>query len=247
MPSIDEASSSRSPEECLRRALEAESPKQRGRFAEEGLSTRDDVEPDTEFLLLRQVYLAHLDSHRFRAAADVAERMSELGPMKDVAHHDTSRAFAALGDVSGAIAEQRLAARSAPPDRRSFQYWSLATLLQFAGDPDGAIGALDRGLRWAHDDRALLRGHRAWVLLEVGRPVDELSEILAELESSRARKGYGELVLGMVRFHLDDGPAAAVHLRTFLRRNAGADTAKAITLREELRRARLALSQIDSD
>jgi tetratricopeptide (TPR) repeat protein len=213
-------------------ALEASTPQQRAGFAEEGLRAGADLEPDTEFLLLRQLYLSHVDAHRFRAAADVAAQMSRLGPMKDVAHHDASRALAALGDVLGAIDEQRLAARSAPPDRRSFQYWSLATLLHFSGDPDGALGALERGLR---------------IRLETGRPADDLDEILGELESSRSRNGYGEFVLGMLRYHMSDSRRAAVHLRAFLRRNATADTPKAVTLREELRRARLALAEIESD
>lgn len=247
MPPADEVSSSRSPGECLRLALESTTPQQRAGFAEEGLRAGPDLEPDTEFLLLRQVYLSHVEAHRFRAAADVASEMSRLGPMKDVAHHDASRALAALGDVPGAIAEQRLASRSAPPDRRSFQYWGLGTLLHFSGDPEGALGALERGLRWAHEDRPLLRAHAAWIDLETGRLVDDLGEILRELESSRARNGYGELVLGMLRYHLGDLREAAVHLRAFLRRNAAADTPKAITLREELRRARLALAEIESD
>jgi len=242
--SPDEVPTARTPEEYLRLALEAPTPERRARFAAEGLEA-EEVEPDTELLLCRQVYLAHVAAHRFQAALAVAERMCGLGRMPDVAHHDASRAFAALGDVRGAIEQQRLAARSAPPERRSFHHWALATLLHFSGDPDGAVGALDRGLRWAREDRPLLRGHRAWVLLEVGRPVEDLEEILEVLE--RAPRGYGELVAGMLRYHLGDARRAAVHLRAFLRRNAAADVAKALTLREELRRARLALASIESD
>jgi len=40
---------------------------------------------------------------------------------------------------------------------------------------------------------------------------------------------------------------AAVHLRAFLRKNAAVDSAKQLTLREELRRARRALAEIESD
>ena len=60
-------------------------------------------------------------------------------------------------------------------------------------------------------------------------------------------KGYGQLVLGMIRHRLGDPRRAAVHLRAFLRRNASADPAKAITLREELRCARETLAAIESD
>jgi tetratricopeptide (TPR) repeat protein len=230
-------------------ALQAESPRERARFAQLGLAAAsgDDLEPDTEVLLLRQLYLAHLESRRFQQAADVAREMARVGPLRDVAHHDASRALAALGDVEEAVAQQRLAARTSPPSRRSFQYWGLGTLLQFAGDHVAASAALERGIRWAQEDRPLLRAHRAWVRLEAGEPVRGLGSIVADLERAKCREGYGQLVLGMLRHQMGDPRRAAVHLRAFLRRNAAADTAKAVTLREELRRARLVLAQIESD
>lgn len=247
MPPLKEVSSSRSPEELLRQALEAESPAHRERLAREALEGPEPLDPDTKVLLLRQLYLAHLDSRRFRQAADAAIEAAAIGPLEDVAHHDASRALAALQETDAAIAQQRLAVRASPAGRRSFHYWGLATLLHFAGRPDDAIAALTKGERWAHADRPLLRAHRAWVRLEIGEAVRGLDRILSELEASRAREGYGQLVLGMLRYHMGDLPRAAVHLRAFLRRNAALDTAKAVTLREELRRARTALAEIESD
>lgn len=248
MPPLKEVSSSRSPEELLREALRAESPARRADLAREGLEAdADALAPDTEVLLLRQIYLAHLESRRFRQAADIARRAASIGPLQDVACHDASRALMAMGEIDGAIEQQRLAARAAPAERRSFHYWSLGTLLHQAGRHEDAISALRRGERWAHDDRALLRAHRAWVRLEVGHPVRHLADIITELERSRASKGYGQLVLGMLRHHMGDHRAAAVHLRAFLRRNAAADPAKAITLRDELRRARQTLAELESD
>jgi len=249
LPPLKEVSTSRTPEELLRLALEADSPKERARYASEGLDSDEEVDRDTHFLLLRQIYLAHIESHRFQTAAEIAEQMAELGgALLDVAHHDASRAKAALGDPVGAIERQRLAARAAPPDRRSFQCWALGTLLHFHGDLDAAVSALTRGDRWARDDRPLLRAHRAWIELEMDEVPEDLDEVLSALESSKtAHKGYGQLVLGMIRYHLGDRRAAAVHLRAFLRRNANVDAAKAVTLREELRRARTALAEIESD
>lgn len=247
---LKDVSPARTPEELLRRALEAESPKERADLAREGLEVGgESVEPDTQHLLLRQIYLAHVESHRFQTAVDIAIQMTELATsLVDVAHHDASRAHAALGQTARAIEAQRMAARTAPPDRRSFQNWALATLLHFAGDLDGAEAALARAERWAREDRPLLRAHRAWVLMEAGEPVEELDAILGDLErSEKARKGYGELVLGMLRHRMGDDRAAAAHLRAFLRRNADADSAKAVTLREELRRARTVLAEIESD
>ena len=244
-----EVSCSRCPEDYLRLALEATSPGQRARLAQQGLKAAvpGDLVPDTEALLLRQLYLAHLDSAELEEAARAALRMVETGVLRDIAHHDASRALAALGDGDGAIAQQRLAARASPPERRSFHYWALGTLLQFAGDLDAAAAAMARGERWAHVDRPLLRAHRAWVRLEAGRGVRGLDTIVRDLESAKCGRGYGQLVLGMLRHWMGDGRRAAVNLRAFLRRNAGADPAKAITLREELRRARKVLAELESD
>ena len=254
-----EVSSSRCPEDYLRLALEAGSPAERARLAKQGLDAAapGDLVPDTEALLLRQLYLAHLESaHRdprqldlrhLAEAARVALAMVETGVLRDVAHHDASRALAALGDSDGAIAQQRLAARASPPERRSFHYWALGTLLHFTGDLEAAAAAMARGERWAHVDRPLLRAHRAWVRLEAGRAVRRLDTIVRDLERAKCGRGYGQLVLGMLHHAMGDGRRAAVHLRAFLRRNAGADPAKAITLREELRRARTVLAELESD
>lgn len=244
---LKEVSSARAPEDFLRAALEAESPKERARLARLGLDLAGDLAPDTHALLLRQLYAAHLDARQFRQAADAALAMSRIGPLRDVAHHDASRALAALGDCDAALAQQRLAARTAPPDRRSFQYWALGALFHFAGDHTSAIAAFRRGERWAHVDRPLLRAHRAWAQLEAGEPVRRLDAIIAELERSKAKNGYGQLVLGMLHHSLGDQRKAAAYLRSFLRRNADADAGKAATLREELRRARSVLASIESD
>lgn len=247
MPPLKQVSSARAPEDYLRASMEAPSLRERARLAQAGLKLEGELAPDTHVLLLRQVYSSHLEARQFRQAADVAIAMAALGPLRDIAHHDASRALAALGEQDAAIAQQRLAARAAPPERRSFQYWCVGTLLHFAGDLQGAMASFRRGERWAHVDRPLLRAHRAWVQLEAGEPVRKLDAILADLEKSKARNGYGQLVLGMLRHRMGDPRRAAVHLRAFLRRNASADPGKAATLREELRRARSVLATIESD
>lgn len=198
-------------------------------------------------LLLRQIYLTHLVGHRFRKAAEVAAQMAAIGPLRDIAHHDRARALAALGALTEAIEAQRLAARHAPAERRSFQSWSLGTLLHFDGDLEAALHALGRAERWAHRDRAMVRAHAAYVRLSGGLAVPELDERIADLQKSPAREGYGQWLLGMIGYELGDRRKAAVHLRAFLRRHAAADEAKAITLREELRRARVVLAEIESD
>ena len=248
MPRVKEAvERGRAPEEFLVQALRAGDAHARARAARAGLAAAEDgLDPDTQFHLLRQLYLAQLELGQLRRAADVAEQMVATGALPDVAHHDRSRALAALGDTEGAIAEQRLAARASPATRRSFHLWSLATLQHFAADHEGAIRTLRRAERWALRDRPLIRAHLAWIQLDHGVAVAKLDAIIGSLLRARCREGYGRFVLGMLLDAMGDTRNAAIHLRAFLARNASATPAKEATLREELRRARTVLARLES-
>jgi len=234
-------------EDFLRLAHGARTSAERARWARRGLALdSSDLAPDTHVLLLRQLYLAHLEARRFRKAVEVAQQMATIGPLRDIAHHDAARALFALREGAEAIAAQRLAARCSPASRRSFHYWSLATLQHFEGDIEGALHSLRRAERWAHGDRAMIRAHAAYVRLTAGLAVSDLEAKVTALQKSRAREGYGQWLLGMIAYEIGDRRRAAVHLRAFLRRHAAADVKKAVTLREELRRARVALAEIES-
>jgi hypothetical protein len=237
-----------SAEDFLARALAAESAPQRARWAQKGLALdAEDLAPDTHVLLLRQVYLAHVDAHRFRKAVEVAVQMATVGVLRDIAHHDRARALVALGEPAAAIAAQRLASRHAPPERRSFQLWCLGTLQHFEDDVEASLRTLRRAERWAHEDRAMIRAHAAYVRLTANLAVVGLDAIVNELQASPAREGYGQWLLGMIAHELGDARRAAAHLRAWLRRHAAADPAKVISLREELRRARVVLARLESD
>ena len=235
----------RNPEIQLQRALEAADPGARLREAEAGLGP--EVDPELTFLLLRQAYLAHLELRQFRSALQVCADMLETEVMPDIAYTDQSRAFAALGETQKAIDAQRLSARNAPTARRSFQYWSLATLQHFAGEVEAALSSLKRGLRYAQKDRLLLKAHRAYIRLDAGMAVRDLHELRSDLAKSKSGEGYGRFLQGMIAFCLGDRRAAQVQLQAFLRRNSSIDEPKRLTLREELRRARVALAEISSD
>jgi hypothetical protein len=169
--------------------------------------------------------------------------MVSMGAMSDVAHHDAARVLVGLGRLDEAIAEQRLAARAAPPSRRSFQLWSLGAWIHFSGNPREAARVLARAIRWARRGRALLVAHHAHILLADGQAVERLDAIMADLSRSRSREGYGQYLLGMLAHDMGDDRRAAPHLRAFLRRNASADAAKVLTLKEELRAARAVLER----
>jgi tetratricopeptide (TPR) repeat protein len=233
----------RTAEDCLLDAVRSTLPDDRLRFANEGLALTP-LAPTTELLLWRQVYTARLERRRFRQALEAADRMIAVGVLRDIAFHDAARAHAALGDFDRAIAMQRLAARASHPVRRSFHRWSLATLQHFAGYPDDALSTLTRAMRCSTRDRALLQGHALYVRLESGRPVRGAERIVTMLRESASREGYGRFLLGMIAYHQGDHATARQELGVFVARHQQAEPARAITLREELRRARVALGRV---
>lgn len=236
------------PEHFLRLALSATAASERLRLAQAGLERRDEgIDPDIHTLLLRQAYLAHLQQGELGAACELADQMVRLGTMPALAHHDAARARAGLGRLSEAVEAQRLAVRAAMPQHRSFHLWSLATLQQHMGDLDEALDTLARAEQWATRDRALIRAHAAYVELELGEVPEDLAARINALERSPSREGYGQYLLGMIAHEMGNHARAAAHLRAFLRRNASADPAKSLTLREELARARKALAVLESD
>jgi len=235
-------------EEHLWAALHAKSAPERLGHAEHGLDALvAESEPDTRVLLLRQAYLAHIELDALPQALATTTQVGEVGTLRDIVLTDRARVLWAMGDGRGAVEAQRLAVRAAPASRRSFHLWSLATLQHFAGDPEAALGTLEKAEQWAERYGALMRAHAAHIRIECELPVEDLATILDDLSQSRSSEGYGAYLLGMLKYQIGNGREAAVHLRAFLTRNASVDAAKRLTLAEELRRAREALAHIESD
>jgi len=183
-----------------------------------------------------------LELGRFGEARGIADQMVHLGVMKDTACHDLSRVLFALGELDAAIVAQRQATRHAPPARRSFHFWCLGTWQEHAGQLAEACESMERGLRWAKRDRALLEAHRACLQLAMGIGVRDLQGYISRLLSSANREGYGRYLAGRIFDEMGDRRQAGVHLRAFLNRNASIDRAKGLTLRRELDYARDALA-----
>lgn len=236
----------KSAEEHLLEAVRATTPDARLRSARAGL-VASPLPADVHVLLERQLYTARIEQRRFRQALEHAQRMIDVGVLRDVGYHDAARVLAALGDLDRAIAMQRIAARVCHPERRSFHRWSLATLQHFAGQPELALATLTRAMRCSTRDRPLLTAHALYVRLDAGLPVRGAEATVARLLASPSREGYGRFLLGMIAFHRGDSRAARAELAAFLARHAHDDLPRAITLREELRRARVALAELDAN
>lgn len=226
-------------------AAASDRPEVKLRHVREGLATlTSGDEGQVRMLLLRQRYLAHVALRQFRRALGDALAMVATGEHPDLAYHDAARAHAVLGEYESAIGMQRLAMRCSHPDRRSFHGFCLATLQHFGGHPEDALVTLKRALRSATRDRVLLVSQAVYIRLDAGIPVRNVARVLGHLRASKHYKGYGRFLAGMIAYHQGDAPKAIRDLEAFLLRHEGADVARVITLREELRRARLALGSL---
>lgn len=232
------------PEEMLRRALGAETPRSRALWARRGLSLRGPLDRTTQAMLLRQLYLAYFETRRFERAAEVADQVLALGVLRDVAHQDAARAKQALGDIEGAVGHLRLAARTGPASRRAFHWWTLGSVYHLARRYDEAIGALTRAARWGTRDKPLYQGHLAVVQCESGRTVEGLGALIDRLSEVPAGQGYGRFVLGQMAYFDRRWDEAEKYLEAFVQRSTSGRAAVAIALGGEIEAARQTLASL---
>jgi tetratricopeptide (TPR) repeat protein len=234
------------PEDYLQRAMQAKTPNARGNWARKGLAFPGDLDPTTQVMLLRQLYLSHFAASRFGEACEAAEQAAELGVLTDVLHHDAARAKHALGDVDGAVQHLRLAARLGPPRRRAFHWWTVGSVLFLARRHDEAIDALRRAARWGTTDKPLYQGHLALAKCHAGQPVRGLRDVIDRLAACSAGRGYGRFVLGQLAYETSRYKDARRYLQAFIKRTDSSQLPMQIALRGELEMARDTLMALEA-
>jgi tetratricopeptide (TPR) repeat protein len=227
-----------SPELFLRKATLARTSGARAKYAQRGLSQDGRLDDSTRMMLLRQLYLSHMEARRFAEALEVAEQMVACNVMADVARQDAARACLGLGDEQSAIQHLRLASRVSPAARRAFHLWTLGSVLYLNGRPRDAVGALERAARWGTTDKPLYMAQALLARLAAGERVDGLDRAREELEESACGQGYGQFVLGELAFQDKDYEAARQFLTAFVRRTTGGRVALEVALAAEIQRAR---------
>ena len=236
-----------SPEDFLRKAMSARSSASRARFARRGLATRAPLDRTTHAMLLRQLYLSYFEARRFRQAHEVALQAIELNVLADVLHQDAARAALARGDLDGAIAHLRTAARRGPASRRPFHLWTLGGTLFLAQKYAEAVGALARASRWGTRDKPLYRAHLALARMASGEKVPDLQETITALAEAPCGQGYGRFVLGHLAYASGEWTAARRYLESFVKRTQSSRTAMEIALEGELRMSRATLAKMRSN
>ncbi len=234
------------PELLLRKATLARTSGLRAKYALRALDRGGRISRTTRAMLLRQLYLSHMEARRFEEALGVAQQIVSLDVMPDVARQDAARACLGLGDQDGAVAHLRLASRVSPPSRRAFHLWTLGSVLYLAGRYRDAIGALSRACRWGTTDRPLYQAQLALSRLAGGEALDpaEVRGLRERLADAPCGQGYGQFVLGELAFHDGDFEAARQYLQGFVRRSTGGRVALAVALNGEIARARRLLGRI---
>jgi tetratricopeptide (TPR) repeat protein len=237
------AAAAATPELLLRKATLARTSVTRAKYAHRGLAHDSPLDHTTRTLLLRQLYLSHMEGRRFGDALAVADQMVASSVMPDVARQDAARACLGLGDDEKAIEHLRIGSRVAPPARRAFHLWTLGTVLYLAGRYPDAIGALSRAARWGTRDKPLYLAGVGLARLAAGEAVPDLAELRERLSDAPCGQGYGQFVLGELCFALGDFAEAVRYLRAFLQRVSGGRVALQVSLSGEIARARSLVSR----
>lgn len=232
-----------SPELLLKKAMDAPSAAVRARYARRGLAA-DTLDPSTQAMLLRQLYLAHFEAGRFTQAREIALQAAEIGVLADVLLQDAARAALASGSLDDAVADLRLAVHNGPASRRAFHWWTLGSILFLAHRYAEAIAALARAARWGTTDKPLYRAHLALARIADGEVVDDLQGTIDDLAHAPCGRGYGRFILGHLAYASGAWTPARLYLEAFVKRVAGGRKAAAIALVGELTMARATLLKI---
>lgn len=238
------------PELMLEKASLARTSGLRAKYARRGLAHAGEVDPTTQVLLLRQLYLSHLESHRYEDALAISRQMLRLKVLSDVVRQDAARACLALGEINQAVSHLRLASRSAPASRRAFHLWTMGSILYLHGREDEAVSAFERASRWGTTGRPLYRAQLA--LARHARAEDHrdprwrerLREAGDALAAAPCGQGYGEFVRGEIAAALGRDAEARALLQAFVTRTRRGRAALGIALAAETRRARALLDRL---
>lgn len=228
------------PELLLRKATLARTAVTRAKYAQRGLEHDTPLDHTTRMLLLRQLYLSHMEGRRFEAALAVAEQMLATTVMPDVARQDAARACLGLGEREKAIDHLRIGSRVSPPARRAFHLWTLGSVLYLEGRHTDACGALSRAARWGTTDKPLYLAGLGLARRAAGEPItsDELGELRERLSDAPCGQGYGQFVLGELCHALGDHAGTVRYLRAFVKRVTSGRVALQVSLSGEIARAR---------
>jgi tetratricopeptide (TPR) repeat protein len=234
--------------DLLRKATLAETAGARAKYATRGLAAAGD-DRTLRAMLLRQLYLSHMEAERFDKASEIARAAIELGVMADVACQDLARAYLGLGRYREAIEELRRASRLGPASRRAFHLWTLGSISYFRGDYAGAALAFERAVRWGTTARPLYEAQlllARWQLAG-GKHLASLADARHALEEAPCGQGYGRFVLGELCHRLADWAAAREYLEEFIGRVDEGRVALRVGLGAELERARSLLASLPAE
>lgn len=228
----------------LKRAMAARTPATRARLAKAGLATRSGIDPTTQAMLLRQLYLACFETKKLKKALEYAEQAIALDVLPDVLHQDAARAALAYGDLALAVTHLRIAVKRAPGSRKPFHCWTLGSVLFLAQRYTDAIGALERASRWGTRDKPLYKAHLALARIANGETVRDLQATINQLAEAPCGQGYGRFVLGHLAYAAGEWVAARRYLEAFVKRAEAGRPALALSLAGEVRMAKATLAKM---
>lgn len=188
-------------------------------------------------MLLRQLYLSHMEGERFEDALEAAREAYPLSEMPDVVCQDIARALLGSGKEAAAAVEMTRASRLGPPSRRAFHLWTLGSLYFLRGEYQLSASVFERAVRWGTTARPLYQAQLTLARRALGEPSVRLEEVQEQLEAAPCGQGYGRFVRGEIAFHLGQHSAARELLSSFVEGTRSGRKALQVGLSVELRHA----------
>lgn len=211
----------------LRKARAAKGAATRAKYARAGLAQSPE-DAETRWLLLRQLYISHLEQGALELARGVAEEMTGVfSEVEDVARFDLARVHLAARNWDAASEQLTLGQRLAPPSRKWDHAFTLARLAAATGEPARALAMVEnwgsgpsnaaQSVVRLSKDPVLHAAKLVWRAQSGARPRrDTLARAYQQLSDAETRPVLGDFFAARLLWLLSNGEARSV-LEGFLR------------------------------
>lgn len=228
-PGLAKQGLAESPLGQLRKARAAKGAATRAKYARAGLAQSPE-DAETRWLLMRQLYISHLEQGALELARGLATEMTSVLPeVEDVARFDLARVHLAAHEWDAAKLQLTRGEQAAPPSRQWDHVFTRARVEAVLGQPDVALSLVEAAgrapsaaqsvVRLSHDP-VLHAAKVVWRAQAGTRPRrDTLARAYQQLAQADTLPALGDFFAGRLLGLLSHTDARSV-LEGFLRTTA---------------------------
>lgn len=228
-PGLAKQGPAESPLGQLRKARSAKGAATRAKYARAGLEQSPE-DAETRWLLMRQLYISHLELGAIELARAVAIEMTSVFPeVEDVARFDLARAHLAAHEWDAAKQQLTAGERAAPASRKWDHVFTRARLEAVLGQPDLALALVDTAVPAQPGSQSVVRLskdpvlHAAKVVWRAQAGTrqrrDTLTRAYQQLSDADTLPALGDFFAGRLLWLISHADARSV-LEGFLRTTA---------------------------